>query len=91
MISSDKRPDDALKMVTSIEESGLKQIVALQWFERSMNNMYLHNYEACSEAFVKMVTLNKWSHALYYYIAGSALVERYRELKSADPEKAVRF
>jgi tetratricopeptide (TPR) repeat protein len=89
MVSSQKRPDDALEMLNSIEESSLKQVLALQWFEKSMNNMYLHNYEACSEAFLKMIELNKWSHGLYYYISGSALVERYRELKATDPEKAV--
>jgi hypothetical protein len=37
-----------------------------------------------------MITLNNWSHGLYYYIAASCHVERYRELLESDPEKAVR-
>jgi hypothetical protein len=89
MVSSEKNIHDALELVTSMPPSKLKQIMALQCFEKSMNSMFLHRYEDCSESFQKMVGLNNWSHGLYYYIAGCSHIERYRELLLSDPEKAV--
>src|ERR1700760_4419845 len=91
MISSEKKLVEALDMIKSMPYSKLKQIMALQCFEKSMNSMFLHHYEDCSEAFQKMVGLNNWSHGLYYYIAACAHVERYRELLPSDPRKAVSF
>jgi Protein of unknown function (DUF3808) len=91
MLSSDKQLNDALDLLGSMPTSKLKQVVALQYFELSMNRMFTHKYELCSESFVKMVGLNNWSHGLYYYIAASARIERYRELMDSDPEKAVSF
>jgi len=91
MISSEKRLLEALDMIKSMPASNLKQIMALQCFEKSMNAMYLHRYEDCSETFQKMVGLNNWSHGLYYYLAACAHVERYRELLTSDPRKAVSF
>jgi len=88
MLSTDRKLDEAVKLLSETEDSQLKQVLALQWFERSLDNMYIHNYEECSKGFQKCVTLNNWSHGLYFYIAGICHVERYRELKSQDPEKA---
>lgn len=37
------------------------------------------------------MTLNNWSHGLYYYICGASHVELYRLAKPTDPEEAVRL
>ncbi|KAL8804391.1 MAG: hypothetical protein Q9182_002586 [Xanthomendoza sp. 2 TL-2023] len=75
---------------TSNTKSPLKQVEALIMFEKSLNAMYIHDYTLCSESFLNCVKLNNWSHALYYYIAGTAQVELYRHAKmSGAPEKEV--
>jgi hypothetical protein len=89
MLSSQKQLESALALLNTMPQSKLKQVVALQMFELSMNSMFTHRYETCSESFVKMVGLNNWSHGLYYYIAACAQIERYRELAESDPKAAV--
>jgi hypothetical protein len=66
----------------------MKQISALNMFEKSLNSMFVHDYKLCTLSFMKCVTLNNWSHALYHFISGCAQVELYRELKGSDPEAA---
>lgn len=81
MLASEKQIERAVAMVRDAGHSKLKQIEALQYFETSLNYMYLHEYTACADSFVACVGLNNWSHALYYYIAGAAHVELYRNAK----------
>lgn len=57
-------------------------------FEKSLNAMYMHDYDLCSTSFLDCIAINNWSHALYYYIAGAAHVEQYRSLKTKSPESA---
>lgn len=78
----------ALDLLIHSSKSALKQVEALEMFETSLNAMYSHKYRLCSESFVACVSLNNWSHALYYYIAGAAEVELYREHKRSDPKAA---
>jgi len=59
-------------------------------FEKSLDSMHSHNYALCSRSFVTCVSLNNWSHALYYYIAGAAEVELYRQYKFSDPKLAAK-
>ena len=49
----------------------LRQVLALQWFELSLDNMYLHNYEECSKGFQKVCILHlkTWqllTHLVHY-------------------------
>ncbi|KAF2401401.1 hypothetical protein EJ06DRAFT_509035 [Trichodelitschia bisporula] len=88
MLSTERRLEEASVLLDGVSPSSMKQVAAFQCFERSLNAMYLHQYEVCSVGFQKMVTLNNWSHGLYYYAAGISHVERYRELKKSDPTGA---
>ncbi|KAF2182230.1 hypothetical protein K469DRAFT_712847 [Zopfia rhizophila CBS 207.26] len=88
MFASEKELEKAVEFMKNSDESPLKQLEALRWFERSLNTMYLHDYEEISSSFQKCITLNNWSHGLYYYICGAAHLELYRRFKSTDPEKA---
>ncbi|KAI4187373.1 MAG: hypothetical protein LQ346_005501 [Caloplaca aetnensis] len=64
---------------TTTKKSPLRQVEALNMFERGLQAMYSHDYALCAESFIKCVKLNNWSHALYYYIAGAAHIELYRK------------
>ncbi|KAL8839100.1 MAG: hypothetical protein Q9170_001882 [Blastenia crenularia] len=92
MQAMNRRLSTALSTLESSSKtkSPLKQVEALTMFEKSLNAMYIHNYALCAESFLTCVKLNNWSHALYYYIAGAAHVEMYRQAKSSgksDKEK----
>ncbi|KAH0566087.1 hypothetical protein GP486_000525 [Trichoglossum hirsutum] len=90
MEASHRRLETALEMLSMESKSPIKQVAALAMFERSLDSMYLHRFGDTADFFLKCVELNNWSHALYYYIAGSAHVELYRKLKSSDPKQAMK-
>ncbi|OJD37611.1 mitochondrial outer membrane protein iml2 [Diplodia corticola] len=94
MLASARRLEDALALMDSTSAGGspqLKQVEALHWFERSLDLMYAHRLRECAAAFQKCVSLNNWSHGLYYYIAACAHVELHREaLAAGDAAAAAR-
>ncbi|KAL8667405.1 MAG: hypothetical protein Q9202_000621 [Teloschistes flavicans] len=81
MEAMNRRLDVAISLLeeSAKQKSPLKQVEALNMFEKSLNAMYIHDYALCAESFLECVKLNNWSHALYYYIAGAAYVELYRQ------------
>ncbi|KAI4209309.1 MAG: hypothetical protein LQ351_007735 [Letrouitia transgressa] len=90
MESMNRRLQTAVSLLekSSGTKSPLKQVEALKMFEKSLTAMYIHDYALCSKSFIECVSLNNWSHALYYYIAGAAQVELYRNYKLTDTLKA---
>jgi hypothetical protein len=54
MLSTARKPEEAVELLKNTEDSQLRQVLALQWFERSLNNMYFHNYEECATGFQKV-------------------------------------
>ena len=91
MQAANRNLSSALGLLENSSKSPLKQVEALEMFETSLNAMYSHKYALCSDSFTKCVSLNNWSHALYYYIAGAAQVELYRQHKTTDPAAAQVF
>tara|TARA_R110002003_G_scaffold702_20_gene21291 strand:- start:11034 stop:12581 length:1548 start_codon:yes stop_codon:yes gene_type:complete len=91
MLAAERELEQAVKFVTDAGESPLRQLEALSWFERSLNNMYMHDYEATAHAFQTCVDLNNWSHGLYLYICGASHVELYRRNRTTNPEAAKKY
>ena len=81
MQASNHNLDVALDLLSGESKSPLKQVEALSVFEKSLNSMYSHRYQQCADSFIHCCSLNNWSHALYYYIAGSCHVELYRRAR----------
>lgn len=91
MLASEKELEKAVQFIAEAGETKLKQLEALGWFERSLNNMYMHEYEAAAAGFEKCITLNNWSHGLYYYIIAASYIELCRKNKTTNPTEAKKY
>ena len=78
----------AISILQNSTKSRLKQVDALETFELSLDAMYMHDYALCAKSFIACVDRNNWSHSLYYYIAGAANVEMYRQHRTSNPTEA---
>ncbi|KAF2637077.1 hypothetical protein P280DRAFT_138347 [Massarina eburnea CBS 473.64] len=84
----EKELEKSIDYMSKTADSPLKQLEALNWFERSLMTMCIHDYAETSKSFLKCITLNNWSHGLYYYICGAAHVQLYRQVKDSDAKAA---
>ena len=91
MQAANRHLSSAISLLDGSSKSPLKQVEALEMFEKSLNAMYSHDFTLCATSFITCVSLNNWSHALYYYIAGAANVELYRHAKSSDSKAAATY
>lgn len=81
----------AVEILTTGEESKMKQVAAVNNFELSISYMFVQNWNGMRDAFLRCLEVNDWSPALYYYMAGSASLELYRDaVHSGDEDEARR-
>ena len=88
MQAANRHLSTAISILERSTKSRLKQVEALEMFEKSLDAMYMHDYALCAKSFIACVELNNWSHTLYYYIAGAANVEMYRHNRNLNPTEA---
>ncbi|KAH7131607.1 hypothetical protein B0J13DRAFT_107270 [Dactylonectria estremocensis] len=89
--SNEQQLPKAVEILTTGEESKMKQVAAVNNFELSISYMFVQNWVGMRDAFLRCLEVNDWSPALYYYMAGSASLELYRDaVQSGDETEARR-
>ncbi|KAM0251436.1 hypothetical protein ACHAQJ_008187 [Trichoderma viride] len=91
MLANERKITEALELLKAGKESKMKQVAALNNFELSLNGMMSYDWVLMRESFLKCLEVNDWSPSLYYYMAGSASLELYRDaFHSGDKDEARR-
>ncbi|KAI1269036.1 breast cancer protein [Xylariaceae sp. FL1019] len=65
--------------------SKMKQVAAINNFELALDVTYIQDWSCARDTYLRCIELNEWSPALYYYMAGSAELENYRNAFYANP------
>ena len=90
LYSNERNLPKAVEVLTTAGDAKMKQVTALNNFELSLNSMAIQDWPLMRDSFMRCLELNDWSHALYYYMAGIASIELYRDAAAAGDEDEAR-
>lgn len=77
--ANDKNLEKAIEMLSTGKESAMKQVTAVNNFELAINAMILQNWQLMRDTFMRCLEISDWSPGMYYYMAGCASLELYRD------------
>ncbi|KAL2756385.1 hypothetical protein ACRALDRAFT_1063652 [Sodiomyces alcalophilus JCM 7366] len=77
-LAQDCRLRDAIETLTTGPAAKMRQVAALNAFELALDAMFAQDWWLMRDSALRCLELNDWSHSLYYYLAGCAELERYR-------------
>lgn len=83
MHSAAGEPEEAIKILAAGEPSKMKQVAAVNNFELALDRMVTQDWANMRDDFLRCLELNDWSPSTYYYMAGCASVELYRDAVAA--------
>lgn len=89
MHANARRLGDALEVLKTMPQSNMKQVDALCTFELALDAMFAMDWTLMRNSFLQCLDLNEWSRTMYYFLAGCAEVELYRDaVHSERPDEA---
>lgn len=89
--SSDRDLETGIEILRSGPEAKMKQVSALADFELAFDTLFIQDWPLMRDTFVRCAETNEWSPALYYFMAGCAAVELYRDaVQAGDDDEARR-
>lgn len=85
-LANDKKLDEAVQLLQTGRASNMRQITGLNDFELSIDAMIMQNWELMRDSYLRCMENSDWSPSMYYYMAGCATVEVYRDAFHAGDE-----
>ncbi|KAK2590847.1 Mitochondrial outer membrane protein iml2 [Conoideocrella luteorostrata] len=85
LYANDKNLEKAVELLSTGKESAMKQITAVNYFELGINAMILQKWDLMRDTFLKCLEISDWSPGMYYYMAGCAALELYRDAYHRSP------
>lgn len=86
MTANEGNVQQAIEILTSGEPAKMKQVAAVNNFELSLNRMMAQDWAKMRDDYLRCLELNDWSPAMYYFMAGCASLEMYRDAVVAGDE-----
>ncbi|GAO20119.1 hypothetical protein UVI_02061580 [Ustilaginoidea virens] len=79
LCANDKDTSRAIKLLSTWQESPLKQITAVKYFELGINAIVTQKWDLMRDTFLRCLEISNWSPVMYYFIAAYASLELYRD------------
>ncbi|PQE06328.1 hypothetical protein CJF32_00002034 [Rutstroemia sp. NJR-2017a WRK4] len=86
MLSYNKNLKAALAILEENSRSEMKQIAMINTFEQALTTLFIHDYDASAQTWIKCGELSSWSPTLYAYLTGCSYLELYRDNRLTDPK-----
>ena len=78
-LGNERNLDRAVELLKTGEPAKMKQIAGLNNFELALDAMIMQDWPLMRDSFLQCLEVNDWSPAMYYYMAGCAHLEMYRD------------
>ncbi|KAG5957882.1 hypothetical protein E4U57_001677 [Claviceps arundinis] len=86
LYANDKNLPRAIELLSTGKQSAMKQVTAVNHFELGINAMIMQKWVLMRDTFLLCLETSDWSPGMYYYLAGCAALELYRDAYHDDTQ-----
>ncbi|KAH8168742.1 mitochondrial outer membrane protein IML2 [Sarocladium implicatum] len=86
----DRDVPKAIEILKEAKEAKMKQVQAMALFELSIDALLVQDWSLMRSSFLRCLEVNDWSPTMYYYMAGTASLELYRDAMQRGDEAEAR-